>query len=121
MIKMEPFEEALFSRVLKLRNNSNNCMRTKQIKYLFRMQGSCVEDFFSIAGQVSNDETIRVQQNGFAAQYSSPMIVQDETCQLIYQPEETSQLSFHPVNCGTIQLGEHQALLSEIKLEEDIF
>ena len=57
---------------------------------------------------------IRVQQNGFAAQYSSPMIVQDETCQLIYQPEETSQLSFHPVNCGTIQLG-------EIKLEEDIF
>jgi len=73
-----------------------------------------------ISGQVPNGEISLTQQNGFAPQYLSPMIVQDQTVHLIYQTDETSQLIFQPVNCGTIQLGEHQASLTDIKLEDDI-
>jgi hypothetical protein len=67
---------------------------------------------------MSNGETIRVEQNGFAPQYSSPMSVQDETGQLFYHSEEV--LTFQPLNGEPIQLGEQQALFTEIKMEENM-
>ncbi len=67
---------------------------------------------------MSNGETIRIEQNGFAPQFSSPMSVQDETGQLFYHSEEV--LTFQPLNGGTIQLEDQQALLTEIKMEENM-